>query len=110
MNIRLNENKRVLPQDVQNLYLNSNKTNANGQNILVPLSAVATTQEKLGASQINRRDLEREVLIEANTSGRPSGDIGQDIDKMQKHSNCQLVIPLILKGQMPIWLNLRVMH
>ncbi len=46
----------------------SNKTNANGQNILVPLSAVATTQEKLGASQINRRDLEREVLIEANTS------------------------------------------
>ncbi|MBU3095325.1 efflux RND transporter permease subunit [Acinetobacter baumannii] len=84
VNIRLNENKRVLPQDVQNLYLNSNKTNANGQNILVPLSAVATTQKKLGASQINRRDLEREVLIEANTSGRPSGDIGQDIDKMQK--------------------------
>ncbi|MGR2826938.1 efflux RND transporter permease subunit [Acinetobacter sp. 1124_18A] len=84
VNIRLNENKRMLPQDVQNLYLNSNKTNATGQNILVPLSAVATTEEKLGASQINRRDLEREVLIEANTSGRPSGDIGQDIDKMQK--------------------------
>ncbi|MCU4425598.1 efflux RND transporter permease subunit [Acinetobacter sp. WU_MDCI_Abxb74] len=84
VNVRLNENKRMLPQDVQNLYLNSNKTNAAGQNILVPLSAVATTEEKLGASQINRRDLEREVLIEANTSGRPSGDIGQDIDKMQK--------------------------
>lgn len=84
VNVRLNDNKRMLPQDVQNLYLNSNKTNATGQNILVPLSAVATTEEKLGASQINRRDLEREVLIEANTSGRPSGDIGQDIDKMQK--------------------------
>lgn len=84
VNVRLNENKRMLPQDVQNLYLNSNKTNATGQNILVPLSSVATTEEKLGASQINRRDLEREVLIEANTSGRPSGDIGQDIDKMQK--------------------------
>lgn len=84
VNVRLNENKRMLPQDVQNLYLNSNKTNATGQNILVPLSAVATTEEKLGASQINRRDLEREVLIEANTSGRPSGDIGQDIGKMQK--------------------------
>ncbi|WP_151747222.1 efflux RND transporter permease subunit [Acinetobacter lactucae] len=84
VNLRLNENKRMLPQDVQNLYINSNKTNVTGQNILVPLSAVATTEEKLGASQINRRDLEREVLIEANTSGRPSGDIGQDIDKMQK--------------------------
>ena len=44
VNVRLNENKRMLPQDVQNLYLNSNKTNANGQNILVPLSAVATTE------------------------------------------------------------------
>lgn len=84
VNIRLNEDKRMLPQDVQNLYLNSNKTGANGQPILVPLSAVATTEEKLGASQINRRDLEREVLIQANTSGRPSGDIGKDIDKMQK--------------------------
>ncbi|EOQ66471.1 efflux RND transporter permease subunit [Acinetobacter pittii] len=84
VNLRLNENKRMLPQDVQNLYINSNKTNATGQSILVPLSAVAMTEEKLGASQINRRDLEREVLIEANTSGRPSGDIGQDIDKMQK--------------------------
>lgn len=84
VNIRLNEDKRMLPQDVQNLYLNSNKTGANGQSILVPLSAVATTEEKLGASQINRRDLEREVLIQANTSGRPSGDIGKDIDKMQK--------------------------
>ncbi|EYC63703.1 MMPL family protein [Acinetobacter baumannii 44437_9] len=52
VNIRLNENKRVLPQDVQNLYLNSNKTNANGQNILVPLSAVATTQEKLGLRKL----------------------------------------------------------
>ncbi len=84
VNIRLNENKRMLPQDVQNLYLNSNKTGANGQPILVPLSAVATTEQKFGASQINRRDLEREVLIQANTSGRPSGDIGKDIDKMQK--------------------------
>ncbi|MDK4792455.1 MAG: efflux RND transporter permease subunit [Acinetobacter sp.] len=84
VNIRLNEDKRMLPQDIQNIYLNSNKTGANGQPILVPLSAVATTEEKLGASQINRRDLEREVLIQANTSGRPSGDIGKDIDKMQK--------------------------
>ena len=84
VNIRLNENKRMLPQDVQNLYLNSNKTGVNGQPILVPLSAVATTEQKFGASQINRRDLEREVLIQANTSGRPSGDIGKDIDKMQK--------------------------
>src|SRR5690606_36715429 len=40
-------------------------------------------EEKLGASQINRRDLAREVLVEVNTAGRPAGDIGSDIGKMQ---------------------------
>lgn len=39
-----------------------NKTDANGQNILVPLASVAKFEESLGAAQINRRDLARVVL------------------------------------------------
>ncbi|WP_347453017.1 efflux RND transporter permease subunit [Acinetobacter thermotolerans] len=84
VNLRLTEDKRTLPNDLQNLYLNSNKTDVNGQPIMVPLSSVAKFEEKLGASQINRRDLAREVLVEANTAGRPAGDIGQDISKLQE--------------------------
>lgn len=84
VNLRLTEDKRTLPNDLQNLYLNSNKTDANGQPIMVPLSSVAKFEEKLGASQINRRDLAREVLVEANTAGRPAGDIGLDLNKLQE--------------------------
>ena len=83
VNLRLTENKRSLPSDIENLYLNSKKTDASGQPILVPLTTVASFEESLGASQINPRDLAREVLVEANTAGRPAGDIGKDIKKIQ---------------------------
>ncbi|WP_180083073.1 efflux RND transporter permease subunit [Acinetobacter sp. YH12102] len=83
VNLRLMEDQRSLPRDLQNMYITSNKTDANHQPILIPLSSVAKFEEKLGASQINRRDLAREVLIEANTAGRPTGDIGTDISRLQ---------------------------
>jgi hydrophobic/amphiphilic exporter-1 (mainly G- bacteria), HAE1 family len=83
VNLRLTETARSLPSDVQNLYLTSQKTDANGQALLIPLSSVAHLEESLGASQINRRDLAREVLVEANTAGRPAGDIGADIKKIE---------------------------
>jgi HAE1 family hydrophobic/amphiphilic exporter-1 len=85
VNLRLTEDQRSLPSDLQNMYITSNKTDANNQPILVPLSSVAKFEEKLGASQINRRDLAREVLVEANTSGRPAGDIGTDISRLQEN-------------------------
>ena len=83
VNLRLSEDKRTLPSDIQNLYLTSQKMDENNQPILIPLSTVSTLEESYGASQINRRDLAREVLVEANTSGRPAGDIGRDISAIQ---------------------------
>ncbi|MDY6485618.1 efflux RND transporter permease subunit [Acinetobacter faecalis] len=84
VNLRLTEDQRRLPSDVQNMYLSSQKTDADNNTILIPLASVAKFEETLGASQINRRDLSREILIEANTSGRPTGDIGADITKIQQ--------------------------
>ncbi len=81
VNVRLTENHRSLPSDVQNMYLTSQKTDANGQSILVPLASVAKFEESLGAAQMNRRDLAVKFLVEANTAGRPAGDIGVDIRK-----------------------------
>ena len=83
VNLRLTEDRRTLPSDLQNMYITSSKMDGNNQPILIPLSSVANFEEKLGASQINRRDLAREVLVEANTSGRPAGDIGTDISGLQ---------------------------
>lgn len=83
VNLRLTENKRALPSDIENLNISSQKMDQNNQPILVPLASIAKMEESLGASQINRRDLAREVLVEANTSGRPAGDIGKDITALQ---------------------------
>ena len=84
VNVRLTENQRALPSDLQKLNISSQKMDENNQPILIPLSSVATLEQSLGASQINRRDLAREVLVQANTSGRPAGDIGQDIAALQE--------------------------
>ena len=85
VNVRLAESQRTLPSDLGNLYINSTKQDQSGQNILVPLSSIASLEQTFGASQINRRDLAREVLVEANTAGRPAGDIGADIQKIQEN-------------------------
>lgn len=85
VNVRLAESQRSLPSDLGNLYISSSKQDQSGQNILVPLNSIASLEQTLGASQINRRDLAREVLVEANTAGRPAGDIGADIQKIQEN-------------------------
>ena len=57
-------------------------SNADGSPRLVPLQQVASFTPILGASRIDRKNLRREVLIGANASGRPAGDIGAEIDKL----------------------------
>ena len=85
VNLRLTEDQRRLPTDIQSMYITSQKTDAAGLPILVPLASVASFKETLGASQINRRDLAREVMVEANTAGRPAGDIGAEINEIEKN-------------------------
>ena len=88
VNIRLPESGRQEAAQLQNLYFTSSNlmTNQSGnqQSSLIPLSQIATFEPTLGASQINRRNLFREVLIDANTFGRPAGDIGEDVKRVQK--------------------------
>ena len=83
VNVRLNDDNRQTISQLQSMYLSSSRTDQNGQPILVPLSQVANFSETLGAPQINRRSLFREVVVQANTDGRPAGDIGEDITKIQ---------------------------
>ena len=46
---------------------------------MVSLRQIAEFVPTLGVSQINRKDLHREVLIGANPSGRPPGDLGREL-------------------------------
>jgi HAE1 family hydrophobic/amphiphilic exporter-1 len=84
VNVRLPESDRQTLDQLQSLYFSPASGAAGQQTSLIPLSQIATFEQTLGASQINRRNLFREVLIDANTSGRPAGDIGEDIKRIQQ--------------------------
>ena len=52
---------------------------ADGTSRIVRLSQVADVRASTGPNQINRRELNREINIDANAYGRSSGDISADI-------------------------------
>ncbi|HSQ70834.1 MAG TPA: efflux RND transporter permease subunit, partial [Rubrivivax sp.] len=54
-------------------------SHADGSARVVRLSQVAALTPSTGPSQINRRDLSREVNIDANALGRSSGEVSADI-------------------------------
>jgi hydrophobic/amphiphilic exporter-1 (mainly G- bacteria), HAE1 family len=76
--VRLPESNRVGRSDLDRIYL-SGGVDANGTPRMVPLSQVSQVSTTLGASQINRRDLQREVNVSANVQGRAAGDAGKDL-------------------------------
>ena len=49
---------------------------------VVRLSQAAEVKPSFGSNQINRRDLNREVEITANVSGRSLGEVSADIRKV----------------------------
>ncbi|MDQ8038249.1 MAG: efflux RND transporter permease subunit, partial [Pedobacter sp.] len=80
--VQLPRAERYSAADLGNVYLSSTYS-SNGVPNMVPLTQVAKVDETTGASQINRRNLSREVMIDANVSGRPAGDIGVDVKRLQ---------------------------
>ncbi|MGN6831285.1 efflux RND transporter permease subunit [Paucibacter sp. M5-1] len=55
---------------------------ADGAARVVRLSQVAEIRPSTGPNQINRRDLNREITIDANALGRSSGEVSADIKKV----------------------------
>ncbi|MBC5765887.1 efflux RND transporter permease subunit [Ramlibacter albus] len=78
VNVRLSPDARVAPQDLERLPF-AMGTNADGSPRIVRLNQVASIRETTGPNQINRRDLTREVAINANAFGRAAGDVSKDI-------------------------------
>jgi HAE1 family hydrophobic/amphiphilic exporter-1 len=54
---------------------------------VVRLGQVAKVSEATGSNQINRRDLTREVAINANAFGRAAGEVSADIRKVMDSVN-----------------------
>ena len=81
VNVRLAPDARNAPQDLARLpFMNATVgSNADGSARIVYLSQVARVKESTGPNQINRRDLTREVAINANVYGRSGGEVSSDI-------------------------------
>jgi HAE1 family hydrophobic/amphiphilic exporter-1 len=80
VNVRLAPDARTAPQDLERLPF-ATGTNADGSTRVVRLNQVASITEGTGPNQINRRDLTREVAINANAYQRAAGDVSNDIKK-----------------------------
>ena len=81
VNVRLSPDTRNSPDDLARLPFTSAAmgTNADGTSRIVRLSQVATISEATGPNQINRRDLIREVAVNANVANRSAGEVSADV-------------------------------
>ncbi len=81
VNVRLAPGARNAPQDLERLPFMSSTmgSNADGSARIVRLNQVATVKESTGPNQINRRDMAREVAINANVYNRSAGEVSNDI-------------------------------
>jgi hydrophobic/amphiphilic exporter-1 (mainly G- bacteria), HAE1 family len=78
--VRLTADSRNTRDDVARLNIAAG-INADGTPRLVKLTQVANLTETAGASQINRKDMTREIRIDANVFGRSPGEVSADIKK-----------------------------
>ncbi|MFY7863659.1 efflux RND transporter permease subunit [Roseateles sp.] len=76
--VRLGPEGRNALSDLQRLPLNVAPA-ADGSARVVRLSQVADVHASTGPNQINRRDMSREITIDANALGRSSGEVSADI-------------------------------
>jgi HAE1 family hydrophobic/amphiphilic exporter-1 len=84
VNVRLAPEFRNSPQDLERIPFNL--PSADGSTKTVRLGQIASVEETSGSNQINRRDLIREVSINANASRRSAGEISNDIRKILEAS------------------------
>ena len=83
VNVRLDPSARNTPQDLARLpFAVTNPID--GSVRTVRLGQVARILETTGSNQINRRDLMREVSINANVYGRTAGEVSADIQKIME--------------------------
>ena len=83
--VRLGPESRDQTSDLSRLGLAAG-ANADGTMRIVRLSQVADLRPGITSNQVNRRDLNRESEITANTSGRSLGEVSADIRKMLEDS------------------------
>ncbi|GHD58930.1 efflux RND transporter permease subunit [Jeongeupia chitinilytica] len=83
VNVRLAAEARANRASLEGVYFTSSLRDGAGLPVLVPLTEIATVRSSESPVQINRRNLFRESNITANVTGRTTGEVQRDIDKLQ---------------------------
>ncbi|HEY0820953.1 MAG TPA: efflux RND transporter permease subunit, partial [Rhizobacter sp.] len=81
VNVRVTPEARVKLDDLLRVPINVAAA-ADGSPRIVRLSQVAEVTPSTGLNQINRRDLNREINVDANAFGRSSGEVSADIRRV----------------------------
>ncbi len=79
--VRLAKKDRTWLEDIRNLAIKGNKDDAAKQKIVVPVGYVASVDQAVGPSKIDRYDRQREIRVEANLLGRQLGEVMADVQK-----------------------------
>ncbi|WP_428508398.1 efflux RND transporter permease subunit [Roseateles sp.] len=79
--VRLGPQSRDSLADLQRMPINLPAA-ADGMPRVMALSQLADVKASTGPNQINRRDMAREITIDANALGRSSGEVSADIKKV----------------------------
>jgi hydrophobic/amphiphilic exporter-1 (mainly G- bacteria), HAE1 family len=82
VNVQLAKDQRQLASDLANLYITTNRRGPDGELRMMPLRQVAQIVESTSPQIVKRQDLQRRVALYASTVGRPSGDVGADVQKL----------------------------
>ncbi len=80
--VQLPKTDRRLASDLGDLYLTGTRLNNDGTQMLVPLRQVASFVDTTAPQQLKRLNLQRRVSLYARSEGRPSGDVGKDVQKL----------------------------
>jgi hydrophobic/amphiphilic exporter-1 (mainly G- bacteria), HAE1 family len=78
--VRLRPDQRRFAEDLLALRVPTDRDDARGDKILVPLGEVAKAIQASGPSTIRRKDLQREVRISGANAGRSLGEVAADIE------------------------------
>jgi len=76
--------QRTMTDDVANLGMVTGRTLADGAPEVLPLHAIATLSPSANPENIRRQNLQRRAALYTNVEGRPSGDVGEEVDALVK--------------------------
>ncbi len=84
VNVQLPKSGRRITGDLGDLRIVSGRPGPDGAPVLVPLRQVVEFRESTSPQIIKRQELQRRVGIYANVEGRPSGDVGSEVQELLK--------------------------